>query len=403
MRNIPFSPPDITDAEINEVVDTLRSGWITTGPKTKKFEAQLAEYCGAPKIICLNSATAGMELVLRLFGVGEGDEVITTPYTFAATANVILHTGATPVMVDVRDDFNIDPARIAAALTTRTKAVVPVDIGGLPAGYDEINEVVNSFKDWSPKKGTLQEELTRPLVMADSAHAFGASYKGKKLGTAADVTVFSFHAVKNLTTAEGGAVTLRDFGDAAADELYRRLQLMSLHGQSKDALSKMQAGAWKYTIEEAGYKHNMTDIQAAMGLAQLSRYDSEIVPARRGIIETYLECLAGDGRFILPVFETPVKQSSYHIFMLRLAKDDEGLRDEVIRRLAGDGVACNVHFIPLPMHPLYSKLGYRMEDYPVAAKLYRSEITLPVHSKMTTDDACYVCERLKEIADELKL
>lgn len=400
MKKIEFAPPDITEAEIAAVTETLRSGWITTGPRVKKFEVQIADYCSQERAVCLSSATAGLELALRLFEVGPGDEVVTTPYTYAATANVILHTGAKPVFADVKDDFNVDPEAVARVLSPRTKAVISVDFGGMPVDYDELKTVLDEFRGWSPSAGTLQETLPRPLLLADTAHGFGAEYDGRKLGSIADMTVFSFHAVKNLTTAEGGAVTFGGpFCGMESDEIYKQLRLLSLHGQSKDALAKMKAGAWRYTIELAGYKCNMTDIQAAIGMVQLSRYDAEILPHRKAICETYLEGLAGDPRFVLPSFVTARKRSSYHLFPLRLSAGNEKARDVLIDKMADAGIACNVHYIPLPLHPLYRGLGYRMEDYPKAAALYRSEVSLPVHSKMTTDDAKYVCGKLKEIGE----
>ena len=286
-RKIQFSPPDITEEEIQAVSDTLRSGWITTGPKTKQFEKEIAEYCGVNKAICLNSATAGLESVLRLFGIGEGDEVITTPYTYTATASTILHTGAKVVFADVLPgSFNIDPESVAKAITSKTKAVIPVDIAGIPCDYDKLKNVLEEKKSlYNPKKGTLQETLCRPLLLADAAHSFGAEYKTgngwKKSGALADFSVFSFHAVKNLTTAEGGAVTFN-----SGDDIYKQLQLLSLHGQSKDALAKMKAGSWRYSIELPGYKCNMTDIAAAMGLVQLKRYPN-LLARRREIFDLY--------------------------------------------------------------------------------------------------------------------
>ena len=351
-RKIQFSPPDITEEEIQAVSDTLRSGWITTGPKTKQFEKEIAEYCGVNKAICLNSATAGLELVLRLFGIGEGDEVITTPYTYTATASTILHTGAKVVFADVLPgSFNIDPESVAKAITSKTKAVIPVDIAGIPCDYDKLKNVLEEKKSlYNPKKGTLQETLCRPLLLADAAHSFGAEYKTcdgwKKSGALADFSVFSFHAVKNLTTAEGGAVTFN-----CDDEVYRQLQLLSLHGQSKDALAKMKAGSWRYSIELPGYKCNMTDIAAAMGLVQLKRYPA-MLARRKEMFDLYKKSFAADDRFILPQ-ESENFKSSYHVYTLKIQNADEAVRDEIIAKCAENGVACNVHFIPLPMHPFY--------------------------------------------------
>lgn len=395
-RKVQFSPPDITEEEIQAVSDTLRSGWITTGPKTKQFEKEIAEYCGVNKAICLNSATAGLESVLRLFGIGEGDEVITTPYTYTATASTILHTGAKVVFADVLPgSFNIDPESVAQAITSKTKAVIPVDIAGIPCDYDKLKSVLEEKKSlYNPKKGTLQETLCRPLLLADAAHSFGAEYKTgngwKKSGALADFSVFSFHAVKNLTTAEGGAVTFN-----CGDDIYKQLQLLSLHGQSKDALAKMKAGSWRYSIELPGYKCNMTDIAAAMGLVQLKRYPN-LLARRREIFDLYKKSFASDDRFILPA-EGDNFKSSCHVYLLRVCGADETLRDEIIAKCAENGVACNVHFIPLPMHPFYHGLGYKIEDYPNAYDMYKNEISLPVHTLMSDDDVAYVANIIKMI------
>jgi dTDP-4-amino-4,6-dideoxygalactose transaminase len=395
-RKIQFSPPDITEEEIQAVSDTLRSGWITTGPKTKQFEKEIAEYCGVNKAICLNSATAGLELVLRLFGIGEGDEVITTPYTYTATASTILHTGAKVVFADVLPgSFNIDPESVAQAITSKTKAVIPVDIAGIPCDYDKLKSVLEEKKSlYNPKKGTLQETLCRPLLLADAAHSFGAEYKTgngwKKSGALADFSVFSFHAVKNLTTAEGGAVTFN-----CGDDIYKQLQLLSLHGQSKDALAKMKAGSWRYSIELPGYKCNMTDIAAAMGLVQLKRYPA-MLARRKEMFDLYKKSFAADDRFILPQ-ESENFKSSYHVYTLKIRNADEAVRDEIIAKCAENGVACNVHFIPLPMHPFYHGLGYKIEDYPNAYDMYKNEISLPVHTLMSDDDVAYVANTIKII------
>lgn len=393
-KKIQFSPPDITEEEIEAVCDTLRSGWITTGPKTKQFEKEIAEYCGSDKAICLNSATAGLELVLRLFQIGEGDEVITTPYTYTATASVILHTGAKVVFADVLPgSFNIDPNAVAKVITSKTKAVIPVDIAGIPCDYDELYKVLESKKSlYNPKKGTLQETLSRPLLLADAAHSFGAEYKAgnewKRSGALADFSVFSFHAVKNLTTAEGGAVTFNCDG-----EVYKQLQLLSLHGQSKDALAKMKAGSWRYSIELPGYKCNMTDIAAAMGLVQLKRYP-KLLARRKELFDLYKKHFCADDRFILPQ-ESEKFKSSNHVYTLRINGADEVTRYEVIARCAESGVACNVHFIPLPMHPFYGSLGFKIEDYPNAYDMYKNEISLPVHTLMSDDDVAYVANTVK--------
>lgn len=398
-RIIPFSPPDITQKEIDEVVDTLKSGWITTGPKTKLFEDEITAYCHSAKTVCLNSATAAMELVLRLFDIGPGDEVITSAYTYTATASVILHCGATPVLVDVKPgEFNINPSEVEKAITERTKVIMPVDIGGMPADYDEIFEIAerNKYK-FNPKKNTYQEKLGRILILADAAHSFGAEYKGKKTGSVADFTSYSFHAVKNLTTAEGGAITWKHNECFDNEKMYKELMLLALHGQSKDALSKMKAGAWKYDIVMPGFKCNMTDINAAIGLAQLRRYDSEILAKKELIISWYKKYLKDISDIILPEFETEDKKSCKHIYALRLKNADENKRNEIIQKLAEKGIATNVHFQPLPLLSAYKELGYKMEDYPEAYKMFASEISMPFHNFVSEEDVKYIAECLREV------
>ncbi len=401
---IPFSPPDITRLEIKEVIDTLKSGWITTGPKVKKFEEMLRRYCSVKKAVCLSSATAGLELILRLFEISEGDEVITTPYTYAATANVILHTGARPVFVDVKKGgFNIDPDAVGRALTPRTKAVISVDFGGLPCDYDRIKEVLDQYKNnYNPKKGTLQEKLQRPLFLSDAAHSFGAEYKGKKLGGCADFTVFSFHAVKNLTTAEGGAVVFDGFENDGGEEIEKTLRLLLLHGQSKDALSKMQLGSWRYSIELPGYKYNMTDIHAALGIAQLRRFEKEMIPNRKKIVQIYKKEFGDDERLLLPVFKDKDRESSYHLYPLRLRYAGEKKRDWLIEEMAKNKIALNVHFIPVVMHPAYTRLGYSINNYPNTYNAYQSEVSLPLYSTLTAKDARTVCCELKKALDLLE-
>lgn len=401
MRQIPFSPPDITEEEIAEVVDTLRSGWITTGPKTKKFESMIAEFCGADHALCVNSATAGLELILRLFEIGEGDEVITTPYTFAATGNVILHVGATPIIVDVKPgEFNINPEKIRKAVTKRTKAVIPVDIAGYPCDYDEIHAVLNDQKHlYHPAAETLQQKLERPLLLVDAAHSFGASYKNKKSGTLGDFTVFSFHAVKNLTTAEGGAITFNSTSEEEGAALYHQLKLLSLHGQSKDAFAKMKAGGWQYAIELPGYKCNMTDIMASIGIAQLKRF-TEMQAQRKKLYEKYTALLRDDHRFILPPFTDPDREFCYHLLPVRIRDADAEIRGRIIQKAAEQGIALNVHFIPMTLHPAYTKLGYSIETTPEAFKMYQNEITLPLYSKLSEEDAVYVVTVLKNIIHE---
>lgn len=389
---VSFSPPSITDSEINAVIQVLKSGWITTGPKTREFEKLLSEYCGTTHTLCLNSATAGLELVLRLFDVGPGDEVITTPYTFAASSNVILHCGAKPVFADIKpDDFNIDPEQVFKLVSKKTKVILPVDFGGLLCDYNELKNIIELKKTkFRPKKNTLQQELNKILLLSDAAHSFGSTYNKTRTGTHADFTVFSFHAVKNLTTAEGGAITYGPLKFTDPDQILKKLKLLSLHGQSKDALDKMKSGGWQYTIETDGYKYNLTDIASAIGIEQLKRYDSEIIPPRKRIVEFYSSGIKG--HVIYPLFQTESKQSNYHLYPLRLKKPEN--RNRLIELLAADGIAANVHFIPLPRHPLYAKLNYDIRRYPVADNCFQAEISLPVYPGLTTEQSNYVVERI---------
>ena len=399
-RKITFSPPDITEREIAEVVDTLRSGWITTGPKTKKFEDEIAKYCGTKKAVALNSATAAMELALRLFDIGEGDEVITSAYTYTASASVVYHCGAKIILADTKKgEFNIDPKEIEKLITPRTKAIIPVDIAGLPADYTEIFEVVEKKRNiFNAKKGTYQEKLGRILVLADSAHSFGSDYKGKKIGSVADITSFSFHAIKNLTTAEGGALTWNLPGNFDNEEIYKELMLLALHGQNKDALAKLKAGAWKYDIVMPGYKCNMTDIMASIGLVQLQRYDGEILKKKEELV-SYYEKYLGDltDKIELPIFKNDIKESCKHLYMIRLKNQDEEKRNEVIAKLGENDIATNVHFQPLPLLTAYKKLGFKIEDYPNAYNQYKNEISLPLHDFLTEDDIKYICEYIKKL------
>ena len=399
-RKITFSPPDITEREIAEVVDTLRSGWITTGPKTKKFENEIAEYCGTKKAVALNSATAAMELALRLFDIGEGDEVITSAYTYTASASVVYHCGAKIILADTKKgEFNIDPKEIEKLITPRTKAIIPVDIAGLPADYTEIFEVVEKKRNiFNAKKGTYQEKLGRILVLADSAHSFGSDYKEKKIGSVADITSFSFHAIKNLTTAEGGALTWNLPENFDNEEIYKELMLLALHGQNKDALAKLKAGAWKYDIVMPGYKCNMTDIMASIGLVQLQRYDGEILKKKEELV-SYYEKYLGDltDKIELPIFKNDIKESCKHLYMIRLKNQDEEKRNEVIAKLGENDIATNVHFQPLPLLTAYKRLGFKIEDYPNAYDQYKNEISLPIHDFLTEDDIKYICESLVKI------
>jgi len=396
---IPFSPPRMDQKIVDEVTDTLLSGWITTGPKTKKFEKEIANYTGAKKAICFNSATAGIELVLRWFGVGPGDEVIIPAYTYCATANVVIHCGANPVMVDtLPGEFNLDPSRVEEAITERTKVIVPVDIAGLPCNYDALLAIVHGkrskthFKPNTPE----QEMLGRIMLMADSAHGFGAEYQGQKLGSVADGTAFSFHAVKNLTTAEGGAVCLNMPEPFDHDEMYRLLNLMSLHGQSKDAMAKMQKGAWRYDVTVPGYKCNMTDIQASIGLVELQRYESETLPRRRAICNLYQRAFEDAPWAITPRFkEEGGTESSYHLYQLRVAGASEEQRDEVIRLISERDIAVNVHFIPLPMLTAYRNMGYDMNTFPNAKSQYCNEISLPLFFNLKDEEVFQVVNAVK--------
>ncbi len=385
---IPFSPPRIDQKIIDEVIDTLKSGWITTGPKTKLFEKRLSAYCGNESTICLNSATAGLELMLRWFGVGEGDEVILPAYTYSATANVVIHCGAKPVFVDVRGDFNIDPGKVEAAINKNTKVIMPVDFGGWPCDYDALYEVLDNPKVNSlfTPKTDHQKTLGRIMILSDAAHSLGANYKGRKTGTLADCSVFSFHAVKNLTTAEGGAIALNFPKQFDNNSIYSFLCIYSLHGQNKDALSKMKGGNWKYDIIEAGYKANMTDILASIGLVELDRYE-ETLNRRREICKTYEKAFANKAWAIVPSLENDNlrTQSSFHLFPLRIKGANEQIRDLLIDQITKEGVSVNVHFIPVPMMSYYKNLGYDIGNYPITYKLFENEISLPVFYDLTEE------------------
>ncbi|RAP77490.1 DegT/DnrJ/EryC1/StrS family aminotransferase [Paenibacillus montanisoli] len=397
---ISFSPPDITQKEIDEVVDTLKSGWITTGPKTKLFEKQIAESCRTSKAVAMNSATAAMEMTLRLLGIGEGDEVITSAYTYSASASVIHHVGAKIILVDTeKDSFHLDYQAVVNAITNKTKAIIPVDIAGVMCNYDKIFEAVDYKKDLFRPSSELQEMIGRIAVIADAAHSFGASFKGKMSGEAADFTCFSFHAVKNLTTAEGGAVTWRDILGVNNDEIYTKFMLLTLHGQSKDALAKTKLGAWEYDILSPAYKCNMTDIMASLGLVQLQRYP-EILERRKQIIEMYNHAMNSVGMDVLAHY-TDEYASSGHLYLVRLPGKDESFRNRVIELMAGKGIATNVHYKPLPMHTAYKNLGFKISDYPNAFDMYKNEVTLPLHSLLTNEEVEYVVKGLKESIKEV--
>ena len=389
LRNIPFSPPDMTEAEVNEVREAILSGWITTGPKTKEFERLIALCCQTKRAVALNSATAAMELTLRVLGVGPGDEVIVPAYTYTATASVVHHVGAKIVMVDVASgSFEIDYERIADAITERTKVVMPVDLGGVMCDYDRIFAAVESKRELFRAANDIQQAFGRVIVLADAAHAFGARWHDKMCGEVADFTSFSFHAVKNLTTAEGGAITWRPIEGIDDEWLYKQYQLLSLHGQSKDALAKTQLGAWEYDIVAPDYKCNMTDISAAIGLVQIRRY-AELLHRRREIIERYNEALKDCNVQVLNHYGED-HQSSGHLYLVRLLGKDSSYRNEVIRKMAERGVACNVHYKPLPMMTAYKNLGFDIKDYPNAYHQFENEVTLPLHTRLTDEDVAYV-------------
>ena len=396
MKKVPFSPPDITESEVNLVSEALRSGWITTGPKTKEFERLIAMCCQTEQAACLNSATACMELILRVLDVGPGDEVITSAYTYTATASVTCHVGAKVVMVDTApDSFEMDYDKLADAITEKTKVVLPVDLAGVVCDYDKIFAAVESKKHLFSPANDIQKAYGRVIVLADAAHAFGAKWHGKMCGEIADFTSFSFHAVKNLTTAEGGALTWRNHDGVDNESLYKQFQLLSLHGQNKDALAKTRLGAWEYDIVAPYYKCNMTDVMAGIGLAQLKRYP-EMLYRRRQIIERYNEGLKGRNVQVLDHFGDD-HSSSGHLYLVRLLGEDVEYRNAVIERMAERGIACNVHYKPLPMMTAYKNLGFDIVDYPNAYNQYHNEITLPLHTSLTNEDVEYVISNFVDI------
>ena len=401
MRNIPFSPPDMTELEIQEVAEALRSGWITTGPKTKKFERQVAEYCNVNRAVCLNSQTACAEMALRVLGVGEGDEVIVPAYTYTATASVVCHVGAELKMIDVqKDSLEMDYDSMEEAITERTKVIIPVDLGGVPCNYDKIFEIVEKKKSLFRPKNQIQEAMGRISVNADAAHAFGANRHGKMVGSIADFTSFSFHAVKNLTTAEGGALTWKSIQGIDDEEIYKKLQLLSLHGQSKDALAKTQLGAWEYDVVGPWYKCNMTDIMAGIGLAQMKRYPG-MLERRRKIIGKYDAAFKPLGVETLPHY-TDNYLSSGHLYITRVPGITLEQRQEIIVKMAEAGIACNVHYKPLPMMTAYKNLGFDIKDYPNAYEHFVNEITLPLHTKLTDEEVEYVVEKYCEIVKKIR-
>ena len=393
---VSFSPPDMSQLEVNEVSEAIRSGWITTGPRTKEFENLIAMCCQTEKAVCLNSATACMELVLRLLEVGPGDEVITCAYTYTATASVTCHVGAKVVMIDTApNSFEMDYSKLADAITERTKVIIPVDLAGVVCDYDKVYAAVESKKHLFQPANDIQKAFGRVIVMADAAHAFGAMRQGKICGEIADFTSFSFHAVKNLTTAEGGAVTWRNIPGINNEWIYKQFQLLSLHGQNKDALAKTQLGAWEYDIVSPAYKCNMTDIMAALGLMQLKRYP-EMLVRRREIITRYNEGLKNQPVEVLNHYGDD-HSSSGHLYLVRLIGKDVNFRNEVITKMAERGIACNVHYKPLPMMTAYKNLGFDIKDYPNAYNQYHNEISLPLHTCLTNEEVDYVIENFVEI------
>lgn len=399
--NIKFSPPDITELEIKEVSDALRSGWITTGPKTKELERQVADFCGVNRAVCLNSQTACAEMALRLLGIGEGDEVITSAYTYTASASVICHVGAKVVLVDTKpDSLEMDYGKLEGAITEKTKAVIPVDLAGIPCDYDKIFSIVNKRKNLFDASNDIQKAFGRIVVLADTAHAFGAERHGKKAGSIADFSAFSFHAVKNFTTAEGGALTWRDINGFDNNDIYHRLQLLSLHGQSKDALAKTLLGAWEYDVVGTWYKCNMTDVTAAMGLAQMKRYP-EMLNRRKELINAYDKAFKPLGIEVLNHYGEDYS-SSGHLYITRVPGITSEQRNEVIIKMAERGIACNVHYKPLPMHTAYKQLGFDIKNYPNAYAYFSNEITLPLHTCLTDEEAEYVIQNYCDIVKGIR-
>ena len=398
--NIPFSPPDISDGEINEVIDTLKSGWITTGPKTKELERRLSEFTNTPKTVCLNSATAALELTLRVLGIGEGDEVIVPAMTYTASCSVIYHVGAKAVIVDIAEDSHeMDYNALANAITENTKAVIPVDLAGIPCDYDKIFEVVESKKHLFKARGEYQEKLGRVAIVADGAHALGSAYKGEKIGSVADFTTFSFHAVKNFTTAEGGSVTWKQNENFDNEELYREYQIYSLHGQTKDALAKTKAGSWEYDIVIPGYKCNLTDIAASIGLVQLDRYP-ELLERREDIISQYNKGFEGT-RITALSHSSEDYKSCGHLYITHVEGATFEQRGKIITKMAERGISCNVHYKPLPLLTAYKNLGFNIEKYPNAYNYYVKEITLPLHTRLSDEDVAVIIENFKEIVEEV--
>lgn len=396
---VPFSPPDITKAEIKEVAEVLRSGWITTGPKTKELEKRIAEYVGTEKCVCLSSQTACAEMALRVMGIGVGDEVITCAYTYTATASVIAHVGAKIVLIDTqKDSLEMDYDALEASINENTKVIIPIDLAGIPCDYDRLFGIVERKKQLFKSKNEIQHALGRIAIMADTAHAFGAKWHGKMVGSIADFSSFSFHAVKNLTTAEGGALTWRTIPGISNEEIYKKLQLLSLHGQSKDALAKTKLGAWEYDIIGTYYKCNMTDVVAAIGLIQLDRYPN-MLKRRKEIIKMYDTSLKPLGVETLDHY-TDEWESSGHLYLTRIPNITLEQRNEIIIKIAERGVSCNVHYKPLPMHTAYKNMSFDIAKYPNSYNHFANEITLPLHTCLTDEDVKYVIEQYAEVLKE---
>lgn len=399
MMNIPFSPPDMSELEIEEVIDAIKSGWITTGPKTKQFEKEIAEYCEVDRAVCLNSQTACAEMALRVLGIGEGDEVITSAYTYTATASIVCHVGAKLILVDTQSDsLEMDYEQVEKLITNKTKAIIPIDLAGIPCDYDRLFEIVENNKDKFSPNNRIQEKMGRIAICADAAHAFGATQNNRKIGSIADFTSFSFHAVKNLTTAEGGALTWNKIDGIDNEDIYKQVQLLSLHGQSKDALAKTQVGGWEYDVIGPWYKCNMTDIMASIGLAQLKRYEN-MLSRRKEIISTYDRAFKAVGIQVLE-HHTDKYSSSGHLYLTRIPDITLEERNEIIIKMAEVGISCNVHYKPLPMMTAYKNLGFSIDDYPNAYSLFENEISLPLHTQLSDEDVKYVIDNFKRIVGD---
>ena len=400
---IPFSPPDITESEINAVVKVLKSGWITSGAVNKEFEEELSKYLEVKRVKLLSSATSSMELALKIFGIGEGDEVIVPAYTYASTSNIVFHLGAKAVFLDAADsinksDFNIDLKKLENAITEKTKAIISVDIGGFPCDYDAIKNILEKKKKlFKPSNNKYQKELNRILFLSDAAHSIGAIYKNKRVGSQADFTSFSFHAVKNITTAEGGALAFNDIGNIKADDIYKEISIWALNGQNKSAFDKDKGGAnsWKYNIECIGYKCNLSDLHAAVGLSQFRRYD-KMLENRKKIANVYNEILSKNDKIIIPELKNDYCESSYHLYLIRIKDFEESERDELIEKMFELGIILNVHYLPLPFQKAYIDLGYNINDYNNAFNLYKNEITLPLYSSLSEEDARFIAGSIAE-------